>query len=169
MKNIESDEIEKLLGIISPAPLVRIGHFVDDIGEEIDVLRRFCDRNDYEYFLSSLKNEIYAPLEKYHGHLVSKIQQLDIHKQSYMRHGIFYDYLFVSAGIESEERAAFVQKCHKVIKNAGLFMLFLRKGNTRPQEWMNLLEEHYFVATSTIEIGRGYVVVIGKKMHGWGG
>jgi hypothetical protein len=84
--------------------------------------------------------------------------------------GKFYEYLFVTCDIKDNIKASFLQKCHKAIKNAGLIVIFILKDDHEQTAiWTQLLEENYFVATSSIQLSKSYDVVISRKMHGWGG
>lgn len=169
--DIETTEIEKLLGIIQPAPLLRIGHFSDG-GEVLPaVLNQFCATHTYEYLLNCTEPSYYeALLADYDQEPTCTIKQFDLNRPNYMQHGKFYDYLFVSATVVFDQREAFLQKCHRVIKNAGLILIFLSsKAHEESAHWYQLLEENYFVATNTITLDTEWSVIISKKMHGWGG
>ena len=174
MKEIEENEINTLLQIIAPAPLLRIGHFSDQGTTLPRCLDAFCATHTYDYLLNCTS-------QTYHDHITqqSKVQPyadttavkyFSLERPSYMQHGKFYEYLFVTADIEPSAREAFVQKAHKVIKNAGLILIFIPKNaQEETAQWTMLLEEHYFVATNSIDLGQGWRVIISKKMHGWGG
>ena len=169
--DIATTEIEKLLEIIPPAPQIRIGHFSDK-GEALPrVLSRFCEENDYSYLLNCTDQSYYhTMLPRYEAAAHTTVKAFDLNRPNYMQHGKFYDYLFVSCTIPAQESAAFLQKSHRVIKNAGLILLFLPKDDAQArEEWEGLLEEHYFVATSHIDLDERWQVIISKKMHGWGG
>ena len=85
-----------------------------------------------------------------------------------MMHGKFYDYLFVQMKMDDKE--TLLTKFHKIIKNAGLILIFVKSDNlSEIYEFERLLEENYYVATSKIEIDSNYTLIISKKMHGWGG
>ncbi len=170
-KPIDIHEIEKLLEIIQPAPLLRIGHFSDGGTTLPRCLDLFCREHKYEYLLNCT-TEAYTQTIQTAGKLsdASTVKYFPLERANYMQHGRFYDYLFVSADISADARASFLQKAHRVIKNAGLILIFLPKEESVALDsWNRLLEEHYFVATSDILLDENWRVVISKKMHGWGG
>ena len=171
MKTIEKNEIEKLLQIIKPAPLLRIGHF-SDTGEALPAcLDRFCHEQGYEYLLNCTTEEYFQTMQtegKFSDSTTLKYFALE--RPNYMQHGKFYDYLFVSSQIAADTQVSFLKKAHRVIKNAGLILIFLPKEERKALDrWRELLEEHYFVATSDIVLDENWRVIISKKMHGWGG
>lgn len=171
MKAIEKREIEKVLEIVKPAPLIRIGHFADS-GEDIpEVLSKFCDAYDYEYVLNCTDNAFFAQMKEHYSYLkTNNIRSFNMSRASYMQQGKFYDYLFVSSFIDPDDRETFLQKAHKVIKNAGLILIFIESKQKKDiYQWNSLLEENYFVATNAVELDSSWSVIISKKMHGWGG
>jgi hypothetical protein len=88
-----------------------------------------------------------------------------------MIQGKIYEYVFVTAKIEKEIRSDFVKRVHSIIKNSGNIIIFLPKGSYEERySWIELLEDHYYVASNTIDdLFENYDVLISKKMHGWGG
>lgn len=171
MKDIEIDEIKKLLPIIKQAPLVRVGHFSDH-GETLSsALSSFCIENDHDYILNCTDDEYFDKIQnKYIEMQKCRIKNFNLKRPNYMLQGKFYDYLFVSIDINTEGRESFLQKCHKVIKNAGLILIFVpHNDHILASSWKILLDENYYVATSTIDVGNTWDVIISKKMHGWGG
>jgi len=171
MKEIEQSEVEKLLTIIQPAPQIRIGHF-SDRGEPLPhILSSFCHTNGYEYILNCTNEDYYKSMQQvYTAYPACTVKEFNLSRPSYMQHGKFYEYLFISCDILPEERIPFLQKAHRVIKNAGLILLFIPRSDYHTLEtWRELLEEHYFVATSSIDLDTEWRVIISKKMHGWGG
>ena len=134
-------------------------------------LNQFCNTHAYEYLLNCTQSSYYETLRPlYESASACSLKHFDLDRPSYMQHGKFYEYLFVSATIAPEQRASFLQKCHRVIKNAGLILIFLPQEATQESaQWYQLLEEHYFVATNSILLGKEWSVIISKKMHGWGG
>ena len=171
MEDITHQEIDKLLTIIKPAPLIRIGHFSDKGDILPQKLSSFSQDNEYEYTLNCTSKEylekkkpIYEEIEQ------CSVKLFDLNRKSYMLQGKFYDYLFVSCDIEKSNRDLFFKKSHRVIKNAGLILIFVQNEQaSQANEWIRLLEENYFVATSTIKLDEIWNVIISKKMHGWGG
>ena len=171
MKDITSSEVEKLLAIIQPAPLLRIGHFSNQ-GETLPaLLLQYCERNDYAYILNCTDPLYHEKLQdRCQENSACQIRLFDLSRPNYMQQGKFYDYLFVSCDISTNERESFLKKSHKVIKNAGLILLFVPTSEHRSLAlWTQLMEENYFVATNTINLDKEWDVIISKKMHGWGG
>ena len=85
-----------------------------------------------------------------------------------MTHGKFYDYLFATNTINPDNMDNFIKKSHRIIKNAGLLLIFISKDQySQIEKWNSLLEKHYYVATNTITIDNNWSVIISKKMHGW--
>jgi len=174
MKEIEANEIDKLLQIITSAPLLRIGHFSDHGTVLPRRLDTFCATHAYDYLLNctteAYHKEILQPGDKQAFSDTTAIRYFSLERPNYMQHGKFYDYLFVTADIKPSARNTFLQKSHRVIKNAGLILIFVpQKAQEETDEWIALLEEYYFVATSSIDLGKEWRVIISKKMHGWGG
>jgi hypothetical protein len=87
-----------------------------------------------------------------------------------MMQGKQYDFLFVSIDIKEEMRSDFLKKAHNIISNAGNIIIFVSKKNKEEcYSWITLLEEHNYVATSTIDdLFENHNIIISKKMHGWG-
>ncbi len=171
MKTIEKNEIEKLLEIIKPAPLLRIGHFSDEGSILPACLDSFCREHDYEYLLNCTTESYFQTMQT-EGKLsdTAAVKFFSLERPNYMQHGKFYDYLFVSSQIAADTQVSFLKKAHRVIKNAGLILIFLPQEERKALDrWRDLLEEHYFVATSDIVLDENWRVIISKKMHGWGG
>jgi hypothetical protein len=63
-----------------------------------------------------------------------------------------------------------LKKAHSIIKNDGLILIFLpKKVHIECDVWMQMLETHYYVASSLIDdLFENYSLIISKKMHGWG-
>jgi len=172
MKNLEQDKLETLLQIISPAPALRIAHFCEDGEQTIEILGDFCTQKEYEYQINCTESSFFEILEdKYKDHTYIHPINFSLERPRYMIQGKLYEYLFVTTTIKKENRSDFLKKTHGIIKNAGLILIFIPKGdNLQRYDWMALLEEHYYVASSTIDdLFAHYDVLISKKMHGWGG
>jgi len=172
MKSIEKNKLEQLLEIIKPAPALRIAHFSESGEEMPEILSTFCIKNGYEYQLNCTDPSFYEKMSaKYTDTPDIKCINFNLSRPKYMIQGKFYEYLFVTSVIPEEERGNFLSKAHGIIKNAGLILIFIPKGDRRQRyAWMGLLEEHYYVASSTIDdLFEQYDVLISKKMHGWGG
>ena len=172
MKNIEQDKLETLLQIIEFSPALRIAHFCESGEKMVEILGDFCSQNEYEYQLNCTEPSFFEILEnKYQAHTYIKPISFTLARPRYMIQGKLYEYLFVTSTIEEVIRSDFLKKAHSIIKNAGLILVFIPKGDTQQRyNWMTLFEEHYYVASSTIDnLFEHYDVLISKKMHGWGG
>jgi len=171
MKNIEQDKLETLLQIIAPAPALCIAHFAQ-IGEKmVEILEDFCSKQGYEYQINCTDPSFFKTLaDRYKDHETVKPVKFTLERPRYMIQGKLYEYLFVTSTIDAEIRSDFLKKTHSIIKNAGLILIFIPKGDTQQRyDWMALLEEHYYVASSAIDdLFEHYDVIISKKMHGWG-
>lgn len=172
MKNIELDPLKKLLEIIPDYPALRIAHFADSGEEMTEVLSDFCIARSYEYQINCIDPDFYEYLHKrYKDTEWIHPVKFSLQRPRYMMQGKLYDFLFVTIPVSLEERSDFLKKTHGIIKNAGNILIFLPKGSYEERySWVDLLEEHYYVASNTIEdLFENYDVLISKKMHGWGG
>jgi ADP-heptose:LPS heptosyltransferase len=172
MKNIEQDKLEKLLEIVPSSPALRIAHFTDEGEEYIEILNKFCQNREYEYQINCTNKSFFDFLnEKYKETNSVKPINFSLQRPRYMIQGKIYEYVFVTAKIEKEIRSDFIKRVHSIIKNSGNIIIFLPKGSYEERySWIELLEEHYYVASNTIDdLFENYDVLISKKMHGWGG
>ncbi|MEA1952859.1 MAG: hypothetical protein U9O24_00515 [Campylobacterota bacterium] len=172
MKNIEKNRIEQLLEIISDAPALRIAHFTEGGEPFIEALNDFCHEKTYEYQLNCTTPSFYEEMKtKFELTPHLKAVNFSLDRPRYMTQAKLYEYLFVTTRIKEETRSDFLKKVHGIIKNAGIIIVFLPKGSLEERyHWVSLLEEHYFVASNTIDdLFEHYDVLISKKMHGWGG
>ncbi len=172
MEKIEKTKLEQLLQIVPEHPMIRIAHFADGGMEATEVLADFCQAKGYEYQINCTDAGFYEESEKkYHGKDGIKTVKFPLQRPRYMMQAKLYDFVFVTCDIEAEMREAFVTRCHPIIKNAGNILIFLPKNDHATRyDWMRLLEEHYYVATNTIDdLFEHYDILISKKMHGWGG
>ena len=172
MKPIEKEALEQLLTIIPDHPQIRLLHFADS-GEALPLmLADFAKQRDYGY-------QLHATDKSYAAQIAPHLPQADeikakffpLSRPRYMQQGKLYDFVFVTTTIEKQMREAFLQRVHPIIKNGGSIMLFIPKGDhTQRFNWMQLLEENYYVASNTIDdLFAHYDLLISRKMHGWGG
>ena len=169
---MERTKLEQLLQIIPDYPMIRIAHFADSGEEMTEVLADFCQQKGYEYQINCTDADFYEKVsETYRDSDSVKAVKFTLERPRYMIQGKLYDFVFVTAEISEDIREDFVKRCHPVIKNAGNILIFLPRGDHAVRyEWMRLLEEHYYVASNTIDdMFEDYDVLISKKMHGWGG
>ncbi|SFV90528.1 hypothetical protein MNB_SV-4-853 [hydrothermal vent metagenome] len=172
MKSIEQKSLEKLLQIIPDHPGIRLLHFADS-GEEIpQIISSFIEDKGYEYQINCLDDTFFLTMR----HTFAKSQHIHpikftLQRPRYMIQGKIFDYVFVTAPVAASMRENFLKRVHPIIKNGGNILIFLpKKEQEQRWEWLRLLEEHYYVASSTIDdLFAHYDVVISKKMHGWGG
>jgi len=172
MKNLEKDQVKILLDIIGSNPSLQIVHFTQS-GETLpDMLSAYCKERDYLYQINAIDPHFYEKMsEKFSNTDTTVVKHFPLARRSYMMQGRQYDFLFVTAVIEEETRSDFLKRAHQIIRNAGNIIIFIPKKDLHERDsWTSLLEEHNYVATSTInDIFTHYDVIISKKMHGWGG
>jgi len=168
---LEEEKIDQLLGIVNLYPSIAIAHFSEGSDLLSEKIYQLCKTHDYEYRLNCTTEVCYKKAsDKYASSDLIKIKHFDLNRPRYMIQAKSYDYLFVSSSIPDGEKASFLRKSYAIIKNAGLIIIFVPKKNLSEQYlWTELLQEHNFVATNTIDIFTEYDVIISKKMHGWGG
>ena len=172
MEKIEKTKLGQLLQIVPDHPMIRIAHFADSGEWMTEVLADFCHEKGYEYQINCTDADFYEKTkEKYRNSENVRTVKFPLQRPRYMMQAKIYDFLFVTSEIDADMREAFVTRCHPIIKNAGNILIFLPKGEREERyDWMRLLEEHYYVATNTIDdMFEHYDVLISKKMHGWGG
>ncbi len=169
MKDLEKDKLKTLLSIIKENPSLDIVHFTDQDNPLVELLNDYCSKKDYYYQLNLLDNSIEVQMhQKYDTH--AKVNLFHLQRKSYLMQGKQYDFVFVTATIDLEMESDFLRRLHQVIRNAGNLIIFVRKENyTLRYRWLQLLEEHNYVATNTIDnLCNNYDIIITKKMHGWG-
>lgn len=172
MEKIEKTKLEQLLQIVPDHPMIRMAHFADSGMEMTEILGRFCQQKGYEYQINCTDPSFYEKAAEAYKHSRNvKVIKFTLERPRYMIQGKLYDFLFVTSLIQESLREVFIERCHPVIKNAGNIIIFLPKGYRKERyEWMRLLEEYNYVASSTIDdLFEHYDILISKKMHGWGG
>jgi len=171
MKNLEKDKLETLLQIIGTNPSLRIAHFTEGEDGLTEALHDYCEAEGYEYQINCTDDSSTAMLsQKYNESSETEVRALPLERNSYMKQAKQYDFVFVTSEVEERLRADFLKKVHRIILNAGNLILFIDKQNRQEKyQWIALLEENNYVATSTIDdLFEHYEIVISKKMHGWG-
>jgi len=172
MENIEKTKLEQLLQIVPDDPMISIAHFTDSGLEMTEILSEFCQKKGYEYQMNCTDPIFYEKVVEVYKEIPNiKAVKFTLQRPRYMIQGKLYDFLFVTSAIGTSQREIFIKRCHPIIKNAGNIIIFLpKKSYEERYEWIRLLEEHYYVASSTIDdLFEQYDVLISKKMHGWGG
>lgn len=171
MKALEEEKIDQLLGIINRYPSIEIAHFSDGSHLLSKKIYQLCAQHGYRYQLNCTSDICYEKAKsKYGSSDTISVKRFDLGRPRYTIQAKSYDYLFVSSEIADEEKSAFLQKSYAIIKNAGLILIFVPRGDLEQRYlWTELLQEHYFVASNTLDIFSEYDVIVSKKMHGWGG
>jgi len=171
MKNLEKNKLKTLLNIIGTNPSLHVAHFCTDGEILVDMLHDYCYPKEYLYQINS-SNEIFYEenVEKFKDFKTTVVQNFSLERKSYMMQGKQYDFVFITIAIEEEFREEFLKRVHKIVLNAGNILIFIPKGDyVQRYNWVELLEETYYVATNTIDdLFEHYDVIISKKMHGWG-
>ena len=171
MKNLEKDKLETLLQIIGTNPSLQIAHFTQENDTLTEALHDYCQRQNYFYQLNCTNHDSFETfLEKYKEDTKTHVRELPLERNSYMIQAKQYDFIFVTNDVDERLRDDFLKRVHKIILNAGNLILFIDKENKGEKyQWIALLEENNYVATSSIDdLFEHYEIVISKKMHGWG-
>ncbi len=155
-------------------PLTRapdIAHFTDQDNLLVELLNEYTTKKGYGYQLNLLDNSIEDSIsQKYKSSSTTSIRVFHLQRKSYLIQAKQYDFVFITADIEPDMESDFLKRLHQIIRNAGQLIVFIKKEDyTLRYRWIELLEEHNYVATSTINnLCNDYDIVITKKMHGWG-
>jgi len=171
MKNLEKDKLETLLEIIGTNPSLRIAHFTQGEDGLTEALYDYCEAEGYEYQINCTDNSSTEMLsKKYKESSKTEVRALPLERNSYMKQAKQYDFVFITTEVDESLRDEFLKRVHRIILNAGNLILFIDKENRGEKyQWVALLEEHNYVATSTIDdLFEHYEIIISKKMHGWG-
>ena len=171
MKNLEKDKLQTLLQIIGETPSLHIAHFSDGGDTIIDMLKAYCQKREYHYYLLCTNGNFYEKIaQRFQEDKGIVIRNFPLQRRTYLIQALEYNFLFVTAYIEEENRASFLEKSHKIIRTAGNIVLFILKKDYQERDsWRALLEEQLYVSTSVIDdLFEHYDVIISRKMHGWG-
>ncbi len=170
MKNLEKEKLKTLLSIIKENPSLDIAHFTDQDSPLVELLNDYTRQHGYGYQLNLLDNAIEEPMSQRYKSSSTKVNFFHLQRKSYLIQAKQYDFVFVTANIEEEIESDFLKRLHQVIRNAGNLIVFIKKEDYMLRyRWIELLEEHNYVATNTIDnLCNDYDIVITKKMHGWG-
>ena len=165
MKNLDYNELEKILTLIQANPSTTLALFTNKHEKLIEFLYKLSQAKEVDFLANITTKELFEKLPK-----KSYIKYFALQRAKYMLNGKFFDYLFVNLSLEESFQEEFLKRAHSIIKNAGLILIFEKKANLRViDRWYQLLEENYYVATSTIDIDKENTLIISRKMHGWGG
>ncbi len=171
MKNLNTETLQSLFDIIGSNPSLQIAHFTQESNVLTQMLYEYCNQRDYLYQINSTSLTSFEEMKNEFKHNKNiQIKNIPLERKAYMIQGKQYDFLFVSTDIKEEMKSDFLKKAHNIISNAGNIVIFIGKNNREERySWTTLLEEHDYVATSTIDdLFENYDVIISKKMHGWG-
>ena len=170
MKNLEKEKLKTLLSIIKENPSLDIAHFTDQDNQLVELLNDYCTQKSYGYQLNLLDSNIKASINQKYNSNTTNIDFFHLQRKSYLIQAKQYDFVFVTATIDPSLESDFLKRLHQVIRNAGQLIIFIKKKDyTLRYRWIELLEEHNYVATNTIDnLCNDYDIVITKKMHGWG-
>ena len=171
MKILEQDKIEQLLQIIQNKPAQRIVHFSDGSEELSDALLELTQNYKSQYHINCVDEIFYKDaLIKYEILPHIEVTNFNLKRPRYMIQAIEYDYLIATLDWEKYDKKAFLKKSYPIIKTGGNILIFIEKEGYKMQdEWMDILEELYYVSTSIIDdIFDDYDVIVSKRMHGWG-
>ena len=171
MKKLEIKSIRQLLEIIPNHPGLRMSQFSDGGESFSNALSSLCLVREYEYQLNVLDEVFFTKAKELYGNNnLSIVKRIKWDQRRYSSLAKQYDILFVTAMIPDNYRKLFAKNIYSHIKSDGYLVLFLEKHNQKnSEEWYIFLEEHLFVAISTLDIFENYEILIAKKMHGWGG
>ena len=170
MKYLEKEKLKTLLSIIKESPSLDIAHFTDHDNLLVKILNAFCTQKNYRYQLNILGKSIEESMCQKYQSDTTKVRLFQLQRKSYLIQAKQYDFVFVTATIGLDRESDFLKRLHQIIRNAGNLIIFIKKEDyTLRYRWIELLEEHNYVATSTIDnLCNNYDIVITKKMHGWG-
>ncbi len=163
MKDLNLNELEKILTIIKANPSTTISLFTDKDKNIIKFLFDFTNKKEIEFHINIVDKSFY---EKIKNSFINT-KYFSLKRTKYLLNGKFYDYLFVN--LDLEDKDIFLKKVHSIIKNSGLILIFVKKDYKTIDEYYQLLEDNYYVATSCIDIDNENRLIISRKMHGWGG
>ncbi|SFV60901.1 hypothetical protein MNB_SV-3-1037 [hydrothermal vent metagenome] len=171
MKHLEKDKLQSLLDIIGSNPSLQIAHFTKESSLLTQMLSEYCNQREYLYQINCTDLVSFGEMKKnIKNNKNIQIKNIPLERKAYMIQGKQYDFLFVTTPIENDMKSDFLRKAHTIICNAGNIIIFINKRNKEERyHWITLLEEHDYVATSTIDdLFEEYDIIISKKMHGWG-
>jgi len=169
MKILKKEECDLLMQIISTHyPNQQILHLTDGSNNLHQTLFEFTKIKGHEYDLRMVNTEINDLPTQEHNDIF--IKPLDINAKAYNQHSKKYENIFVTLSpkyIEADAVRMF-KKFFRIMKNAGVVVILIPKGEPLIDTIDKKLEESYFVAINHIDIFDDLDVVTAKKLHGWG-
>ncbi|WOE68789.1 hypothetical protein RZR97_06615 [Hydrogenimonas thermophila] len=169
MKTLKKEQCDLLMQIISTHyPNQQILHLTDGCNNLHQALFEFTKTKGHEYDLRMVNTEINdLPIQEHNDIF---IKPLDINAKVYNQHSKKYENIFVTLNpeyIEADSVGMF-KKFFRIMKNAGVVVILIPKGEPLLDTIDKELEDSYFVAINHIDIFDDYDVVTAKKLHGWG-
>ena len=170
MKNFKKEKLKTLLSIIKENPSLDIVHFTNQDNLLVELINDYCTQKEYLYQLNLLDDSIEEIMNQKYKSNYTKVKPFNLQRKSYLIQAKQYDFAFVTATIGLDIESDFLKRIYQIIRNAGNLIIFIKKEDYIIRyRWIELLEEHNYVATSTIDnLCNDYDIVITKKMHGWG-
>ena len=158
-----SDTFRQLLDSLQPYPQMHFLLFADEWGAMEETLLAFCEEKDHSILLYRLPG-----LEEAELPTSGRIRQrpFRIEQPRYNLQGKLYNHAFVTGKIPGDSRT-FARRVYTGIANAGGLYLLLDEEESAA--WEAILLESNYVASSTIPLDKGDVLLYARKMHGWGG
>ncbi len=169
MKRLKPEQTDLLMQIVSPHyPNQQILHLTDGGCDLHEALCELTKAREFEYDLRYLGSE--PPKLECRDHPAMRIEPLDLGERRFNRHARLYENIFVTLGdaLLEPDIDETLRKFYRIMKNAGVLVLLLEKGEGLSRSIDARLEESFFVAVNHIDIFDDYDVVNAKKLHGWG-
>jgi len=160
---MESD-LNKLLASLPKYPSFSLIHFSNNCNL-INELKEFT-KEAQEYLILTFSKNSLETLVKYENSSI-KVQLINPKRPKYHNPSKSYDYLFITS--LPEDRESFYKKIYYALKNAAPIFIFLKQSQKELSKKIESeLIDNNFVATNILTIDQ-YIVVSGRKMHGWSG
>ncbi|WP_457607313.1 hypothetical protein [Nitratifractor sp.] len=154
----------EILDSLQPYPQMQFLLFTEAWGELERTLLEFCEEREHSILLYMLEG---FPEEKLPEGAPVRRRPYRREQPRYNLQGKLYNHAFVTGPIPDAPEE-FARKVYTGIANAGgLYLLLREEGEIR--RWEEALVASNYVATSTIDLGKGERFLNGRKMHGWGG
>ncbi len=170
MEQLRKDQAALLMQIVSDQyPNQQIFHLSDGKNNLHDYIFELAKEKGFEFDFRYVGGNL-PDLPLLQNHPGCTVETLDLKKRAYNKHTKLYEYVFVTIEDEKIEKEIdeIFKKIFRIMKNAGVLVLFLERDGTLQKKIDKILEEGYFVAVNHIEIFDSYDVVNARKMHGWG-
>ncbi len=165
--DVRKENFEKLFSIIKNYPMSHILHIDEGNKEFIESLFSFVMENDLVYHLNVIDKKIFDSFkDKFDIDKRFKIKLFSFSQERYTQHSVLYDTAFLTVDISTiEDKEDFFKKVYRVMKNSGDIIFFIKEEDK--EKIVSILERLNYVAINYIEGFDSFVVLTGKKMHGW--